>query len=187
MPSSGISSGFSFSITNFSTQIVTVQTASASALQLMAPNTTLVVTCINGTGSGSAIAAWSWNYFSAQPSGLPVSTSSVGLYTAQQNFSLQTLTWASTLAWNLNTQQVAKVTLAGTTTISNPTNMVAGGTYVLFLTQDATGSRTVTWGANYRWSGATAPTLTTTANATDIVTFVSDGSLMYGTATTNFQ
>ena len=43
----------------------------------------------------------------------------------------------------------------------------------LFLTQDGTGSRTVTWPGSVAWQGGTAPTLTTTAGATDILTFVS--------------
>lgn len=41
----------------------------------------------------------------------------------------------------------------------------------LFLAQDATGSRTVTWPAAVKWSGAAgAPTLSTTANAKDWIT-----------------
>ncbi len=41
---------------------------------------------------------------------------------------------------------------------------------VLELLQDATGSRTVTWPASVKWSGGTAPTLTTAASRRDFVT-----------------
>jgi hypothetical protein len=64
------------------------------------------------------------------------------------------------------------------------TNLPAAGstTITLILKQDGTGSRTVTWSgtqvngsatnATPKWAGGTAPTLTTTANAVDIVTLV---------------
>lgn len=52
-------------------------------------------------------------------------------------------------------------------TIANPTNIVAGQSGVIEVDQDGSGSRTVTWGSNFKFSGATAPTLSTTASATD--------------------
>jgi hypothetical protein len=63
---------------------------------------------------------------------------------------------------------------AGNLTIANPTNVKAGQQYVLSLTQDGTGSRTVTWGANYKWQGGTAPTLSTAASAKDIISCWAD-------------
>jgi hypothetical protein len=49
------------------------------------------------------------------------------------------------------------------------------GRYFLRLTQDATGSRTVTWpssGVTINWAGGSAPTLTTTANKADRIVLV---------------
>jgi hypothetical protein len=106
---------------------------------------------------------------------------SVGLYTAQQNFSLATLTDAATISWNLNTAQVATVTLAGSRTLANPTNMVAGGTYVLIVKQNASGNNTLGYSSAYKWADASIPVLSTAANAVDVLTFVSDGTNMYGT------
>jgi hypothetical protein len=63
---------------------------------------------------------------------------------------------------------------AGNLTIANPTNVKAGQQYVLALTQDGTGSRTVTWGANYKWQGGTAPTLSTAASAKDVISCWAD-------------
>ena len=63
---------------------------------------------------------------------------------------------------------------AGNLTIANPSNIVAGQTYQIALTQDGTGSRNATWGSYFKWAGGTAPTLTTTASAKDIVTCWAD-------------
>jgi hypothetical protein len=44
-----------------------------------------------------------------------------------------------------------------------------GQTINWFITQDGTGSRTMTWPASFKWSGASAGVLSTTANYVDIV------------------
>jgi hypothetical protein len=74
---------------------------------------------------------------------------------------------------------VQVITLTGTATITMPT-AVAGKSFVLFLKQDATGSRTVTW-STVNWPGGTAPTITSTASKMDIYSFFSDGTYWYGT------
>jgi hypothetical protein len=53
--------------------------------------------------------------------------------------------------------------------------------FTLYVKQDATGSRTVTWPTT-SWPAATAPTLTTTGNRIDIIEFrtVNSGSTWYG-------
>lgn len=51
------------------------------------------------------------------------------------------------------------------------------------LVQDATGSRAVTWPAAVKWTGGTAPTLTSTAAHTDIVELYFDGTNYYGSTT----
>lgn len=104
----------------------------------------------------------------------------VGVWTKQQYFSTATLTDATNISWNLDDAQNATVTLAGNRTLDNPTNMKNGGQYTLIVKQDATGSRTLSFGSAYKWAAGTAPTLTTTANGIDILSFISDGSSMYG-------
>ena len=64
---------------------------------------------------------------------------------------------------------------------SNPCSLT------LILVQDATGSRTITWPASVKWPGGTAPTLTTTANAIDIVSLMYDGVNYYGSSALNFS
>jgi hypothetical protein len=112
-------------------------------------------------------------------------TSSVAtVFTAQQNFGAQALTDASPITWNLATQQVASVLLTAaigsTRQLQNPTNMVNGGTYILRVTQSSTGNNALTYGTAYKWPAGAAPLLSTANNAVDILTFVSDGTSMFG-------
>ncbi len=104
-------------------------------------------------------------------------TNAVGLYTQQQNFAMATLTDAATITWNLNTQQVGQVSLAGNRTLANPTNQVAGATYILFIRQTA-GNNTLSYSSAYHFNQGT-PVLSTAAGAIDILTAISDGTVMY--------
>lgn len=109
-------------------------------------------------------------------------------YTAQQGFNATTTTTNGAIAWDLNTNQVREITLNGNATISNPTNIQNGTTYILTFIQDATGSRLVTaWGNLFRFPNAVSPTLSTAVGAIDIITFVAVNGLMCGVASNNFQ
>ena len=69
-----------------------------------------------------------------------------------------------------STATLHDITLTDNCTITLPT-AVAGQSFTLLLRQDGDGSRTVTW-ASALWAGGTAPTLTTTASAIDILVFI---------------
>lgn len=105
---------------------------------------------------------------------------------AQAGSAVQALTSGTTIAWAI-TRNVAEVTLAHNATLSNPTNQVDGSTYILRITQDGTGSRTLAYGANFLWPNNIAPVLSTGAGDVDIISFVSDGTNMYGIAALNFS
>ena len=69
-------------------------------------------------------------------------------------------------------------------TISNATADKANS-FTLIATQDATGGRTITWtftSKTLKWVNGNAPVVTTTANKTDIYSFVSNdgGTTWYG-------
>ena len=83
---------------------------------------------------------------------------------------------AITLALTNGTVQI--ITLTGNATITMPT-AGAGKSFIMYLRQDATGSRTVTW-STVQWPGGTAPTITSTASKQDIYSFFSDGTSWYG-------
>ncbi|MDB2415359.1 DUF2793 domain-containing protein [Rickettsiales bacterium] len=67
-----------------------------------------------------------------------------------------------------------------TFTFSNPPATGRAGSFTLFLRQDATGGRTTTWPASVDWAGGSPPTLTTSANAVDILEFITiDGGTIW--------
>ena len=87
----------------------------------------------------------------------------------------QTLTYGATVTLNGALGSASNLTLAGNTTLANPINLVIG-TYVVLLMQDATGSRTVTWGTAWKFPGGVKPVLSTTPGAIDIISAYSDGT-----------
>jgi hypothetical protein len=83
---------------------------------------------------------------------------------------------AITIALTNGTVQI--ITLTGNATITMPTS-TSGKSFIMFLKQDGTGSRTVTW-STVKWAGGTAPTITSTASRQDIYSFFADGTNWYG-------
>ena len=98
----------------------------------------------------------------------------------------QLLTDQATITWNLDGGNAAEVTLEGNRTLGVPTNDKDGGIYILRVKQDVTGSRTLAYHSDYVWPNNTAPTLTTAGNSMDTLTFISDGTKMYGIASLNY-
>ena len=82
------------------------------------------------------------------------------------------LTDGTSVAVNFSDGQNFSLTLAGNRTLESPTNCVAGQSGSIFVIQDGTGSRTLSYAANWKFSGGTAPTLTTTASAVDRIDYI---------------
>jgi len=70
----------------------------------------------------------------------------------------------------------------GTRQLQNPSAMFAGQTMNFWVLQDGTGGAALTFGTNYHWTGGTAPTITTAANAQDLITCVSKTTTYLGCA-----
>jgi hypothetical protein len=81
----------------------------------------------------------------------------------------QTLVDGATVSWDMSTGFDYILTLGGNRAIANPTNTKVGQKGRLIIQQDATGSRTVTWGANFKFANGSAPVLSTAANAVDVL------------------
>ena len=62
--------------------------------------------------------------------------------------------------------------MADNRTLSNPTNCVTGQVGSIFIIQDGTGSRTLSYGTNWEFPAATAPTLSTSAAAVDRLDYI---------------
>jgi len=99
----------------------------------------------------------------------------------------QTLTDGATVNWDVSLGMMGVLTLGGNRTMAAPTNLRNGEAYALIVNQDGTGSRTITWNAVFKWPGGTVPTLSTAAGSVDILSFLSDGTNLYGVAQKAFS
>lgn len=123
---------------------------------------------LKGAGAGSISAATAGTDYAG--------ISNVQTFTAGQRGEVTALTSASTITPNLADSNNFSVTLDTNATLANPTNIVAGQSGVITITQDATGSRTLAYGSYWKFAGATAPTLTTTASAVDVLVYYVESS-----------
>ena len=108
---------------------------------------------------------------------LPNATGTVPLlslaqtFTAAQRGTITALTDGTTITPDFAVTNNYSVTLGGNRTLANPTNITAGQSGAIFITQDGTGSRTLAFGSYWDFPAGTAPTLTTTANAVDLLVY----------------
>ena len=113
---------------------------------------------------------------------LPDATTTVAGLGVVQSFSkaqrgtVVALTDGATIAVDLSLGNNFSVTLAGNRTLGAPTNQTAGQSGVIVVTQDGTGSRTLAYNSVYKFAGGTAPTLTTTASAVDVLAYYVESS-----------
>ena len=130
------------------------------------------------------------------PAGIP-SPLAIDLVCANNNIKgIKTLTYTAELAngvsgaaftvnW-LSAQQQTLTLTAATVVLTFTAPIGVGDGFLLRTVQDATGSRKITWPATVKWVGGVAPTLTTTANAVDIIRFYWNGTNYYGQAFLKF-
>jgi len=86
---------------------------------------------------------------------------------------------SATLALTTGTFLTATLTASTPCTFTMP-SAVGGKSFILKLIQASSGMTTATF-TSVKWPGGTAPTITATASAVDILSFVSDGTNWYGT------
>ena len=96
-------------------------------------------------------------------------------------------------AIDLTTGNLFQINLTSSISFSLPTASTSNiGTYLIKFTQDATGSRVVTFANNatttikLHWSGGVIPVITATPSKTDIMTIICDGVKYYATIVQNF-
>jgi hypothetical protein len=86
---------------------------------------------------------------------------------------------AATATLNVTTGGIHSITMpAGNITIA-VSNEAVGQCFIVEITQDDVGSRTVTWFDTIKWAGGSAPTLTTTASKRDVFGFRVTGTDTY--------
>ena len=129
-----------------------------------------------GTGAATLTGVLKGNGTSAF-SAATAGTDYAGIDTAQtftkgQRGEITVLTDGATITPDLADSNNYSVTLAGNRTLANPTNITAGQSGSIFVSQDGTGSRTLAYGTNWDFAGGTAPTLSTAASSVDRIDYV---------------
>ena len=93
-------------------------------------------------------------------------------FSLAQRGSVTALTSGTTVTPVWANNNYFSLTLGHNVTLANGTTPVAGQSGSIFLTQDGTGSRTLSFGTYYKFVGATAPTISTAAAAIDRLDYV---------------
>jgi hypothetical protein len=83
-----------------------------------------------------------------------------------------TLTDGATITPDFGANQNFTVTLGGNRTLANPSNMVVGQVGSIFVIQDGTGGRTLSFGSSYDFIGASVPVLSTVAGSVDRIDYL---------------
>lgn len=96
----------------------------------------------------------------------------VSVNTAWNAAAFVTLTDAATITVDMSTFINAQVTLAGNRILGQPSNTKSGQTGVIRILQDAGGSKTLSYHADWEFPLGVAPTLSTAANAQDLLFYV---------------
>lgn len=92
-------------------------------------------------------------------------------FTAAQRGTISALSDGATITPDFAVANNFSVTLAGNRTLANPTNLTAGQSGVIYIVQDGSGGRTLSFGSNWDFESGTAPTLSTAANAVDALVY----------------
>jgi hypothetical protein len=150
-------------ISTLSANGIVTRTSGSTAEARTITGTTNVITVTNGDGvSGNP---------TLTVGSLVARTDTNQSFSVSQRGAITALTDGATITPNMNTANNFSVTLGGNRTLANPTNLTAGQSGVIVITQDGTGSRTLAYGSNFKFPGGTAPTLTTTASAVDVLAY----------------
>lgn len=147
----------------------------------LAGNTTTTRKFYRQTGTGSASAAPAWD--TLQTGDLPSGTALLsggaagafsGALSTSASFAagVASLADASTILVNAALGCTFRVTLGGNRTLANPTNPTDGQRIIFEITQDSTGSRTLSFGSAYIFgTTVTSPTLSTSPGTVDVLGF----------------
>ena len=103
-------------------------------------------------------------------------TNIVQSFSKAQRGAVVALTDGANIATDFSLGNNFSVTLGGNRTLDNPTNIVAGQSGIIVVNQDGSGSRTLAFGSFWKFPGGTAPTLTTTASAVDVIAYFAESS-----------
>ena len=102
-----------------------------------------------------------------------VFTHNAHTYAKAQRSRVETVTvGAANVTIDLANTNVFNLTLGTNSNLNRPSNITVGQAGTIFVSQDGTGSRTLSYSSVWDFIGGTAPTLTTTASAVDRIDYV---------------
>jgi len=99
-------------------------------------------------------------------------------------------TATTTTTWDLANDQVLVLDAPATgiaISLQTTGTPPAGAAYTLIFTQGATSASTMTFSSTFKFPGGVDPTVTASTDAIDIMSFVSDGTSLLGTAALDLQ
>jgi hypothetical protein len=137
--------------------------ASSGTVTAVSAGTGMSFSTINTSGSVAIDKASSSNYFAAASNKVP--TTDV-IYTSEV-----TVTYGTTTTFDFATFINSSVTLTGNITTMTLSNVIAGKAGTIRFIQDGTGSRTTVWSSAFKFGGGTTPSLSTAANAVDVLSY----------------
>ena len=97
-------------------------------------------------------------------------TDVVQSFTAAQRGTVSALTSATTVTPNFATANNFSLTLAHSITLANPTNLTAGQSGAIVITQGSGTAYTVAYGSNWKFSGGT-PTMSTALSSVSVLVY----------------
>ena len=99
-------------------------------------------------------------------------TNETQTFSTAQIGAVTSLTDAVNISTDLALNNNFSVTLGGNRTLDNPTNPGIAQSGSIFIIQDGTGSRTLSFGTYWKFAAGAGPTISTTGNAIDRLDYI---------------
>lgn len=163
-----------------STSTLTNKTINLTSNTLIATSAQLATAVTDETGSGSLVFATAPTLATVNMNNTDIQNIRLAEFNGEYDNGNSST--ADTIDWGQGNFQKSTLTGNCTYTFTAP----SGPARLTLRILTGSGSFAVTWPASVKWSGGTAPTITTTASKADLVTFWYDGSAYYGTYTQNY-
>ena len=160
---------------------VTFKSAGTSILDFSNSSSDAVITSsvqdkdiiFKGDDGGSAVTALT----------MDMSAAGKSIFGAGAKGATYSVTGSGSITMNFDLYTNFQISANGNVTLANGTGTLAAGqSGVIVLIQDGTGSRTISTGSDYEWPAATVGTISTAANAVDVMPYYidADDSILLG-------
>lgn len=153
-------------------------------------NTAAAAGAFTTLSASSTVSGTGFTNWAASPPAIGGTAPAGGRFTFAHTAPVAVTFSATAMAVDCSLSNVFTTTFtANVTTAPAFNNAKDGQTINWFITQDATGSRTMTWPTSFKWAGGSAGVLTTTASAVDLVvaTYRSSTGFWYTALSKDFK